>query len=199
MKFEVTFEIPFENTGNTHIKPKWTIILIDEDGKEIKQIWRELVTNENGVITGEKIVDYIPINDNGGNALPNTTRIFTWEWKWFPYQDYDENWEQILKYWDPGEYYTKENIEQQQFLQLWERVAERKDSKTIEALVNFSYTDQEGEEIEFNAAKEFEIGYTEQYVWINPYVIIFFLLFLIIFGLMWWFLLIFKRTRMCKK
>ena len=197
--FEIIFELPFENTWNTHIKPEGSIVLIDEDGKEIKQIGRKVITNDNGAVIGEEIVDYIPLNDNGWSALPNTTRVFTWEWKWFPYKEFDDNWEQVIKYWDPGEYYTKENIEQQQFLQLWERVAERRDAKTIEALINFSYTDEEWEEIEFNSAKEFEIEYTEQYVWVNPYIIIFFLLFWIIIGLIWWFLLVFKRTRMCKK
>jgi hypothetical protein len=30
---------------------------------------------------GEKIVDYIPINDNKGNVLPNTQRIFSVKWQ----------------------------------------------------------------------------------------------------------------------
>ena len=197
--FEIIFELPFENTWNTHIKPEWSIVLIDEDGKEIKQIGRKIITNDNGAVIGEEIVDFIPLNDNGWSALPNTTRVFTWEWKWFPYKEYDDSWEQVLKYWDPGEYYTKENIEEKQFLQIWERVCEKRDHKKIKALINFSYSDENWEEVEFNSAKEFEIEYTEQYIGINPFVVIPFILFWILFGLLWWFLIIFKRTRMCKK
>lgn len=34
--FNVDFTIPFDNTGNTHIKPEGKITLIDEEGNEIK-------------------------------------------------------------------------------------------------------------------------------------------------------------------
>lgn len=198
-EFEVTFEIPFENTWNTHIKPGWSVVLVDENGKEIKQIWREVITNDNWAVIGEKIVDYIPLNDNEGNVLPNTTRVFTWEWKWFPYKEYDDAGEQVLKYWDPGEYYTRENVEQKQFLQFWERVCERKDNKKITALINFSYLDQNWEEIEFNSAEEFEIAYVEQYIWINPYIVIPFIFFLLLLIFFLWFFLIAKKERRCRK
>jgi len=149
-EFEVTVEIPFENTWNTHIKPEWSVKLIDEDGNEIKQIWREAIINDNGAVIGEKIVDYIPINDSAWNVLPNTTRIFEWKWKGFP-------------------------------------------------LIDFSYLDENGERVEFNSAKEFEIEYTEQYVWINPYVVLPIVLLALLFIGWLWFILIVKKERRCKK
>ncbi len=198
--FEVVFEIPFENTWNTHIKPGGSVTLIDEDGKEIKQIWREVVINDNGAVIGEKIVDYIPINDNGGNVLPKTTRIFEWEWKWFPYKEYNDLWEQVINYWNPGEYYTKRNVGKWQYLQLWERVCERKDNKRITALINFTYTNEDWEEIEFNSAEEFDIDYIEEYVWINPFVVIPLLFFLILLLLLFfWIFILWKKQRRCKK
>jgi len=198
-EFEVTVEIPFENTWNTHIKPEWSVKLIDEDGNEIKQIWREAIINDNGAVIWEKIVDYIPINDNGWNVLPDTTRIFTWKWKGFPYKEYDEKWELVIRYWDPGEYYTKENIEEKQFLQLWERVCEKRSNKKITALIDFSYLDHNGERIEFNSAKEFEIEYIEQYIGINPYIVLPFIFIIILFIGWLWFILIGKKERRCKK
>ena len=198
-EFEVIFELPFTNTWNSHIKPGWSVVLVDEDGKEIKQIWREVITNDNGAVIWEKIVDYIPLNDNGWNVLPNTTRIFNGEWKWFPYKEYDDSWELVIKYWDPGTYYTKENIEEKQFLQLWERVCEKRNHKKITALIDFSYTDQNGEEIEFNSAEEFEIEYVEQYIGINPFVIIPFIFFLLLLVFLVWFFIIAKKEKRCKK
>ncbi len=198
-EFEILFEIPFENTWNTHIKPGGSVTLVDEDGNTLKEIWREVVINENGAVVGENIVDYIPVNDNGGNVLPNTTRIFSGEWKWFPYKKYDDRWNEVIKYWTPGEYYTKQNIEEKQFLQFWERVCEKRDLKKITALINFSYFNQDWEEIEFNSAKEFEIAYVEEYIGINPYVVIPLIFFLLLFIFLLWFFLIAKKEKRCKK
>ena len=198
-EFEVIFEIPFENTWNTHIKPGGSVTLVDEDGNTLKEIWREVVINENGAVVGENIVDYIPVNDNQWNVLPKTTRVFSGEWKWFPYKEYNDRWDKVIKYWTPGEYYTKKNIEKKQFLQFWERVCEKRDFKKITALINFSYLDQNWEEIEFNSAKEFEIAYVEEYVWINPYVIILLVFFLLLFGFFFWFFLLAKKEKRCKK
>jgi len=71
------FNINFNNTGNTHIKPMGYIEIID------------LSTNE--PVTGvslqfsdetklEVVGDTIPINFIGGNVLPNNSRIFENEW-----------------------------------------------------------------------------------------------------------------------
>lgn len=170
--FNITFEIPIKNIWNTHIKPSWKIILVDEDWNEIKEVWKEYVTNDKWAITSEKIVDYIPINDIWWNILPYTERNYQSEWKGFPFKTYDETWKEIIDYWDPSEYYTKKNVEDRWFLMFWERVCETKQHKKITAIFDISYNDENGELVEFNSAKDFYIDYTEQYIGLNPYVLI---------------------------
>jgi RNA polymerase subunit RPABC4/transcription elongation factor Spt4 len=170
---DIKFEIPFENKWNTHIKPTGKITLVDEDGKQIENVGKEVVLNDNGAIIWEKIVDYIPINDIWGNVLPQTQRVFEWEWKWFPYKVYDDAWDEVVKYWSPNEYYTKKNIPENTILNFWERVLERSNKKLVTAEVQVAYTDENGEEIEFNSAEEFYIEYVDTYVWLNKYIILF--------------------------
>lgn len=166
----VKFEIPFENQWNTHIKPNGKIILKDENGNQIKWVWKEIILNENGAIIWEKIVDYLPINDIGGNVLPQTTRVFEWEWKWFPYKSYDLEWNQIIEYANPSEYYSQKNLEQNRILNFWERVLQRKNQKVVTAQIEVSYDDINGEEIEFNSAEDFTIEYVDTYIGVNKYI-----------------------------
>lgn len=170
--FSITFEIPIKNSWNTHIKPDWKIILVDEDWNELKEIWKEIITNEKWAIIWEKIVDYIPVNDFWWNILPWSQRIYQCDWKWFWYKTYDEDWNEIVDYWDPSEYYTKKNISDRWFLMFWERVCERQEHKKITAIFDVSYTDENWELIEYNSARDFYIDYTEEYIWLNPYVLI---------------------------
>lgn len=200
--FDIRFDIPFNNTGNTHIKPLWKIILRDEDGNELKAIGKEVIVNELGAVIGEKIVDYLPINDTGGNVLPQTKRIFESDWKGFPYKTFDETGNEIIGYWTPSEYYTRKNRDENNFLMFWQRVREAQRNKTIQAIIDISYTDENGEEVEFNSAREFDISYTEQYIALNPYVVFPLLLIGIFiplwFGLRFWFLILAKK-RKCPK
>lgn len=171
-ELDIQFEVPFENTWNTHIKPTGKITLVDEDGKQIKNIWKEVILNDNGAIIWEKIVDYIPINDIWWNVLPKTKRTFEWEWKGFPYKVYDDAWEEVVKYWSPNEYYTKKNIPENTILNFWERVLERSNKKLVTAEIQVAYTDNDGEEVEFNSAEEFYIEYVDTYVWMNKYILL---------------------------
>ncbi len=195
--FNITFDIPFENNGNIHLKPTGQIVLKDEEGNELKNIWKEVITNNKWVIIGEKIVDYIPINDGGGNVLPSTKRNFTPEWRGFPYKDYDEYGNPIVKYWDPWTYYTRQNVEERWFLFPWEQVKERTQNKTITAFINVWYETHEWEDIEFNSAQDFEVSYQEKYIGLNFYVMY-----------IWWacigfffliYLILFLRKKKCKK
>jgi zinc-ribbon domain len=202
---DISFQIPFENIGNTHIKPLGKIILKDEDGLELKSIGREAVINELGAIVGEEIVDYLPINDIGGNVLPKTKRLFEAEWKGFPHKTVDIQGNEVIEYWTPSEYYTKKNIEENNFLMFWERVCEARRYKKITALIEVNYTDENGKEIEFNSARDVEIEYIESYIWKNPYVFIP-LLFLLCIGGIWFlrysvFVLIARKRKCphCKK
>lgn len=194
---DITFEVPFENKWNTHIKPNGKIILKDENGKQIKWVGKELILNDNGAIIGEKIVDYIPINDIWWNVLPQTNRTFEWEWKWFPYKTYDDEWNEIIRYSNPSDYYSEQNFRENTVLNFWERVLERKNEKTVTAQVEVSYEDINGEDVEFNSAEEFTIEYVDTYVWLNKYVVTSggFILFIgSIFYIIWYF-----RKKKCKK
>jgi len=170
--FNTSFEIPFKNEWNTHIKPKWKIILIDQDWNELKWIWQEIIKNKKWTVIWEKIVDYLPINDIWWNVLPYSKRDFNLYWKWFSYKTYDNEWNEIIKYWNPSEYYTKKNIENRSFIMFWERYSERIKHRKITALIDLSYKDNKWEKVSFNSAKEFYVDYKESYIWYNPYIII---------------------------
>ena len=198
--FGIWFEVPFENTGNTHIKPKGKITLKDSKGNVITWVGKESITNQFGAVVWEKIVNYIPVNDIGGNVLPGTKRIFDSEWKWFPYKQYDIEGNQVINYWNPSEYYTRKNKEEAGFLMFWERVSESRKHEKITAIIDLYYTDENGEEIEFSSAQDFYIDYTQQYIGLNPYVIIpiilLWILLLLLFirkSFMWG-----KKKRKCK-
>ena len=178
--FSVKFDIPFKNDWNTHLKPTWKIKLIDENWNELKSIWKEVLKNNEGAIIWQKVVDYIPINDIWWNILPNTKRDFNSEWKWFPYKAYDVNWNEVIKYWSPWDYYTKINVDEKWPLMFWERIAEKKVDKNIKADINLSYKNDKGETVELKSAKDFKVQYNEKYIWLNPYVIIPLTFFLII-------------------
>jgi len=190
--FAINFDTLFINDWNTHLKPTWKIVLTDENWNEIKWIWKEIVKNDNWAIIWEKIVDYIPINDNEWNVLPYTKRTFEAEWKWFPYEWYDKNWKKVIKYWTPEEYYTRQNIEKRWFLMPWERVNERINHEKINAKIELWYINREWENIEFNSAKEFYVDYKEKYIWLNPYFFIILFLILLFLFLLW---LIFRKKK----
>ena len=197
--FNVDFTFPIKNIGNTHIKPTGKITLKDENGEIIKAIGKETISNDRWAILWEEIVDYIPINDQGGNVLPYSQRVFQSEWKGFPYKTYDREWNQIVNYWTPSEYYTQKNKQEAGFLMFWERVSESRQHKTITAEIEIIYYDELGNPIEFSSAQEFPVQYVEQVISVNPYVILSLLLLLSAliftwFALRWWLLLCKKRA-----
>ena len=61
--FPVTFSTLFENTGNTHLKPKGKITLSDEDGNILEKVGTERIISQAGAVVGERVVDYIPVNE----------------------------------------------------------------------------------------------------------------------------------------
>ncbi len=193
--FNIVFDIPFKNDGNTHIKPDGSIVVKDERGKPIKQIWEKLIKNDKWAVIGKEIVDYLPINDEQWNVLPNSTRIFGYEWRWFPYRDINGE----IVYRTPGEYYTLKNQKDAWFLMFWERVCTRKQFKTLTADIDLSYVNHEGKTIEFNSAEEFKIQYIEQYIWINPYVILPLILLLSLWFILWWYNFVFKTKKCVNK
>jgi len=172
LPFNTHFDLLFNNKWNTHIKPTWKIVLIDSNWKKLTGIWQEIVKNKRGAIVWEKIVDYLPINDVWWNVLPYSNRNFNLTWKWFSYKTYDNEWNEVIKYWNPSEYYTKKNIEARWFIMFWERYSQRVKHEKITALIDLSYKDTKWKKVEFNSAKEFYVNYKENYIWYNPYVLI---------------------------
>ncbi len=180
----IDFWITFENTGNTHIKPKWKITIQDENGNVIKRVGEETVKNDDGIIVGKKIVDYIPINDEWGNVLPWSNRKFSQNWKGFPYKKIDENGETVIDYKNIGDYYTEKNLKDKNILMMWEKIKTREKNEKMKANIDISYKWKDNEDIDFNSAKDFNVNYTEQYIGINwlivwPAWIIFFIFFII--------------------
>lgn len=167
--FSINFDTEFINEWNTHIMPEGSVTLIDSEGNQIKWVWKETIKNDEWAKIGEKIVDYLPINDEWWNVLPNQKRKFNVQWKWFPYKWYDEDGNEVIKYWTPDEYYTKNNIDASGYLYPWERVCERINHEKIKALIDVSYINKDWEKVEYSSAKEFYITYKEKYIGINPY------------------------------
>jgi len=196
--FEVKFEFPIKNTGNTHIKPSGKIVLKDENWI-IKAIGKQTISNERGAVIWEEIVDYIPVNDQWGNILPSSQRIFESKWEWFPYKTFDDEWNPVVNYWTPSEFYTQKNKEDAGFLMFWERVSENRTYKEVTADIELIYYDEEWNPIEFNTSRTFPVQYIEQVVTINPYVILGILLIalaiiLTLWALKWW-IILFKENR----
>ena len=195
--FEVDFKIPIENKWNTHIKPRWKIILKDENWNVIKNVWKKIITNKKWAIIWEKIVDYIPINDVWWVVIPWSSRDFHCEWKWFPYRDYDKNWNPVIKFWTPSEYYTRKNLWKNRVLMPWEKIAKRKVNKKIKADFVIKYKWEDWKDIEFNSAKEFPISYEEEYIDINYYVLIPLIIFILLIFL---FIIIKRKNKTeCRK
>jgi hypothetical protein len=198
--FVIDFSTLFINEWNTHLSPNWDIKLVDKNGKVLKWIWKESIKNEEWAKIWEKIVDYLPVNDEWWNVLPSQKREFNASWKWFPYEAYDENWKKIIKYWTPEEYYTLKNVQQNGYLMPWERVCERINKESLNAKINIFYVDKKWEKVEFNSSKIFDVYYKEKYIWINPYVFLWALFLIFVIYLLW---LIFRKKKIkcisCKK
>lgn len=198
--FVIDFSTVIKNDWNSHINPTWKIVLVDVNQKELKWIWKETIKNEDWAIIWEKIVDYLPFNDEWWNVLPSQDREYIAEWKWFPYEWYDENWKKVIKYWTPEEYYTMKNKSEIWYIMPWQRENLRINQEKIKANINISYINADWENVEFNSAKEFDIYYKEKYIWNNPYVFICFGLFIFVIYILW---LIFRKKKYkcvnCKK
>ncbi len=181
--FNITFKIPVENKWNTHVKTTWKIKLFDEDWNQIKQIWKKIIVNDKWAIIWEQIVNYVPVNDSLWNILPWTKRIFTPEWEWFPVEYRDKEGKIKIKFKTPSEYYSDISSEKDFRLMPWERINYDKQNKKITAKFDLSHLDEEGKEVSFPSAQEFNIEYTRKYVWYNYYFII-----LVIWTFIWLFI-----------
>lgn len=196
--FNVDFIIDFSNKWNIHIKPTWKIIITDEKWEKLKNIWKETVKDKNWVVIWEKIVDYIPINDEEWNVLPNTKRVFEQNWKWFAYKTNNENDEEVIDFNSPWEFFSKKNIDS---LFPWEKACTKNVEKTFNAKFDLFYMDPNWNKVSFSPNKDFNINYYESCKTIKWSFIIFWSQILLIIIILWLFLFLFRRKKCpkCKK
>lgn len=170
--FPIIFETKFKNDGNTHLKPTWRIELINENGDTLKNVGKEAITSPAGAFIGEKMVDYIPVNDGLGNVLPKSERRFESTWEGFGYQELQADGTKMVKFKDLTSYYADRAAEKRAFLQFWESIHTRTVDKTITANMTLSYEGKDKEKKDFRDSKKITVQYDEQYVGINYLVII---------------------------
>jgi hypothetical protein len=171
--------------------------LYDENDNLIKWVWTENILSENWTIIWEKIVDYLPINQELWNVLPNSQRVFHQKWKWFPYESHDDDWKIVIKYWSPSDYYSERSKISVSRIYLWERINTKLEFKKIRADTYLNYTQSDWKLVEFDSSKDFYIKYKYEYIWFNPYFFICLALALLIIWFFW--LLLLLRKKKCPK
>ncbi|MEF2175785.1 MAG: DUF916 domain-containing protein [Candidatus Absconditabacteria bacterium] len=166
-EFPISFGINFENLGNVHIKPKGQILIFNEKGERIEKIGVKDILSPNGVKTGEEIVDYLPINDENGNVLPNSTRKFIVNWNGYAEKIYEK-----INFLSLQDKVSLEKEELTKDIKPWETIKEVNVTKKYKAQINLSYVGKDGKQNEFNGEKEFNVTYKQVKKVISIYVII---------------------------
>lgn len=180
--FPIVFQTRFKNDGNTHLKPTGKIELVDDNGNVLKSIGKETITTPTGVFVGEKMVDYIPVNDGLGSVLPKSERRFDSTWEGFGYQVINEDGTKSVKFKNLTEYYADTAAEKQQYLKFYESVHTREVTKKFQARLTLAYEGKDKERKEFKENKDVFVTYEEQYVGINYGMIVLVLILLGGFG-----------------
>lgn len=170
--FPVVFSTRFKNEGNVHLKPTGKIEIVDENGEILKGIGKEAVLSPQGAYVGEKLVDYVPVNDGLGNVLPNSERRFESKWEGFGYQVLNENGTKTVSFKGLSEYYADKAAEKRQYLKFYESVHTRTVTKTFAAKLSLSYEGKDKVKKDFEETKTFDVSYEEQYVGMNFLVIL---------------------------
>lgn len=125
-----------------------------------------------GAFIGEKMVDYIPVNDGLGNVLPKSERRFESTWEGFGYPELQADGTKVVKFKNLTDYYADRAAEKKSFLQFWESIHTRTVDKTITANISLSYEGKDKEKKEFHDTKKFNVEYDEQYVGMNYLVVL---------------------------
>jgi hypothetical protein len=137
--FDASIGLPVSNKGTIHIVPTGKITLYTADGTQLLHIGKEVIKNQAGAIVGERVVDYLTINESEGNVLPGTDRVFTTEWLGFAHESaLDADGRHTVSYDTPGVYYS--NLEQSTgYIWPWEKLSLEHITLPLEAQVELSY------------------------------------------------------------
>lgn len=159
--FVTTFQIPVTNEGNTHILPTGYVELYDEDGTMLTRIGKESIRNEEGVFLGEKIVDYLPINDEWGNVLPWVKRVYTVLWRGFAYEEFDvETRKNSIKFLSPSQYYSSLHKTDTSYLLPWEKLRIITETRHIRAKIFLEYLRNDGVREPYEREQMLEVTYS---------------------------------------
>lgn len=193
----ITFNTNFKNNWNIHLKPRWQIELIDEDGNVLKNVWKETITSPTWTFVWEKMVDYIPVNDVEWNVLPHSDRTFISTWEWFGYTVLEEDWTKKVLFKNIEEYYDDKASESQAYLMFWEQIHEREVSKEITANLSLYYKSKDIEQKEFLQTSKFNISYTQKYIWLNYYVVSW--VWILVLGLIYFVIMVLPKQKRKKE
>lgn len=177
--FSVIFTLPVTNNGNIHSLPVGRIELYDEDGSMLKKIGKETIRSPEWVFLGESIVDYLPINDEGGNVLPGSDRIFSVTWKGFAYETIEAG-KSLIKFLSPGQYYTKQTEDNARYLLPWEKLKIFVASKKIHAKIYLEYRGENNLAVPFETEKDIYVKYNYIDKWLNWWAVLLILLVILI-------------------
>ncbi|MDD5213773.1 MAG: DUF916 domain-containing protein [Candidatus Gracilibacteria bacterium] len=183
--FPINFDLLFKNDGNVHLKPVGKIEILDENNIPLKNIGRATLTSPAGAYIGEKMVDFIPLNETLGNVLPKSERKFESSWEGFGYTVLNTDGTKSVKFKNLSDYYAEVASEKQAYLNFWEQVHTRTVSKNMKVVMTLSYEGKDKEKKDFKEEKTIKIAYDEKYVGINYYLI--FILILLIGALFYYF------------
>lgn len=186
--FGLNFSIPVTNKWNTHILPVGRVELYDNDVL-LKRIGKESIRNEDGVLLGEKIVDYLPINDEAGNVLPNSDRVYTVLWKWFAYEDV-ENGQKIIKFLSPSDYYSQKSGSNAWYLLPWEKLKIVHATKVVKAKIHLEYKKTDGTVEPYDVDQDVVVRYNYIDKWVNWGALLLILALLLVIWILW---LLFRR------
>lgn len=166
--FPINFSVLFNNSWNTHLKPRGKIELIDENGETLKKIWKEKIISQAGAFIWEKVVDYIPVNETLWNVLPNSDRRFISTWEWFGFNVVNETtWQKEVQFKSLSDYYTQKAAEDQKFIKFYQSVKQRTVTKPITANYDLYFEWKDQVKSEHRGSKVFYVTYEEKYIGFN--------------------------------
>lgn len=186
--FGMNFSIPVTNNGNTHILPVWRIELFDNEVL-LKKIGKESIRNEDGVLLWEKIVDYLPINDEAGNVLPSANRVYTVLWNGFAYEEIEDS-QKVIKFLSPSEYYSKKSGANTNYLLPWEKLKIIDATKVIKAKIHLEYRKTDNTVEPFDSEQDITVRYSYIDKWTNWWALLLIGLLLFVIWILW---LLFRR------